>query len=75
MNQSLMYYFSRLPENKKFISLFDALLNQVEQENHFCRVLQNAGLVITHYVLGLWKRRSGITYYSVVSLTTTTCFK
>lgn len=42
-----------IPEDEEFVSLPDALLYQVEQQHHFCRVLQDAGLVVTHNVLCL----------------------
>lgn len=42
-----------IPEDEKFVSLPDALLYQVEQQHHFCRVLQEAGLVVTHDVFCL----------------------
>lgn len=42
-----------IPEDEEFVSLPDALLYQVEQQHHFCRVLQDARLVVTHDVLCL----------------------
>lgn len=42
-----------IPKDEEFVSLPDALLYQVEQQHHFCRVIQDSGLVVTHYVLCL----------------------
>lgn len=42
-----------VPENEDFISVPDALLYQMEQQHHFGRVLQHAGLVVIHDILCL----------------------
>lgn len=42
-----------IPEDEEFVSLPDALLYQVEQQHHFCRVLQDSRFVVAHYVLCL----------------------
>lgn len=44
---------ARPPKHEQFVSGSDALLNQVEQQHHFGRVLQDSGLVVTHDVLRL----------------------
>lgn len=42
-----------LPEDQNLVSSFDTFINQVKEQNHFSRVLQNANLVVCHYVLCL----------------------
>lgn len=41
------------PEHKNFISSTDALINQVEKQNHLGRVLQNTRLVVGHDIFRL----------------------
>lgn len=42
-----------LPEDEDFVSSADALVDQMEEQNHLSRVLQDAGLVSAHNVLRL----------------------
>lgn len=35
-----------LPEDQNLVSSPDAFINQVKEQNHFCRVLQNSHLVV-----------------------------
>lgn len=46
-----------LPEDKNFVSSADALFDQMEEQDHFSRILQDAGLISAHDLLRLDVKR------------------
>ena len=67
MKQSVLVLSDLVPEDEDFVSLPDALFYQMKEQNHFCRVLQDAGVVVRHDFLCLVAEKT-LTFLCKISL-------